>query len=85
MNVLVEGMKMPKNCLSCPLQGDRIRNMTDEELAKFLQEDVFYEPWCSDDVVCLFGDGCQLADKDCGKCALKWIKQEYKNGQIHKA
>lgn len=22
MNVLVEGMKMPKNCLSCPLQGD---------------------------------------------------------------
>lgn len=65
--------------------ADVIRAMSDEELAKFLQEDVFYEPWCPDDVVCLFGDGCQLTDKDCGKCALKWIKQEYKNGQIHKA
>ena len=65
--------------------ADVIRAMSDEELAKFLQEDVFYEPWCPDDVVCVLGDGCQLADKDCGKCALKWIKQEYKNGQLHKA
>ena len=56
--------------------ADRIRNMSDEELAKFLQEDVFYEPWCPDDVVCLFGEGCQLTDKDCGKCVLKWLKQE---------
>ena len=56
--------------------ADRIRNMTVEELAKFLQEDVFYEPWCPDDVVCIIGEGCQLTDKDCSKCALKWLKQE---------
>ncbi len=56
--------------------ADRIRAMSDEEMAKFLQEDVFYEPWCPDDVVCVLGEGCQLTDKDCGKCALKWLKQE---------
>ena len=60
--------------------ANRIRAMSDEELAKFLQEDVFYEPWCPDDVVCILGEGCQLTDKDCGKCALKWLKQEAKDG-----
>lgn len=56
--------------------ADRIRRMTDEKLAKFIQEDVFAEPWCSDDVPYVLGSGCQLIDKDCGKCALKWLKQE---------
>ena len=56
--------------------ADVIRAMTDEELAKFIQEDVFAEPWCPDDVPYVLGSGCQLIDKDCGKCALKWLKQE---------
>lgn len=52
--------------------GDHIRSMTDEELAKFLLENS----------VC-FGEGafpyhpCPQ-DQDCEKCGIDWLKQPYK-------
>lgn len=45
--------------------GDRIRSMTDEELADFL-----------DGFLCYQVGACRAPDIDCQECCLKWIKQE---------
>ena len=49
--------------------ADRIRNMTDEELAKW---------FCS---MCNFGDFCPYQDDydTNGSCILKWMKEEVKD------
>ena len=52
--------------------ADRIRSMTDEELAKWISEE-YYVPHCPT------GDGCpdDLGDHDgCDVCWMKWLKQE---------
>ena len=49
--------------------ADRIRNMTDEELAKFFDCEACLFPWC--DMSC--GD---IEEIPCRKCILKWLKQE---------
>lgn len=45
--------------------GDRIRAMTDEELADFL-----------DGFLCYQVGECRAEDIDCQECRLKWLKQE---------
>ena len=50
--------------------ADRIRNMTDEELAKFFDCEACLFPWC--DMSC--GD---VEEIPCRKCIFKWLKQEY--------
>lgn len=50
--------------------ADRIRAMTDDELAKFLSAEIFTIPECNQlDVV-------TRCDEDCNKCWLDWLKQE---------
>ena len=50
--------------------ADRIRSMTDEELAKFLSDEIFTIPECNRlDVV-------TRCDEDCNKCWHDWLKQE---------
>ena len=45
--------------------ADRIRQMTDEELADFL-----------DGFLCYQVGECRAEDIDCQECCLKWLKQE---------
>lgn len=57
-----------------PTNADRIRSMTDEELATWISEE-YYVPHCPT------GDGCpdDLGDHDgCDVCWMKWLKQEAK-------
>lgn len=49
--------------------ADKIRNMTDEEMARFFDLEAFLCPWC--DMSC--GDAEELP---CSKCMLEWLKQE---------
>ena len=52
--------------------ADRIRSMTDEELAKWISEE-YYVPHCPT------GDGCpdDLGDHGgCNVCWMKWLKEE---------
>lgn len=52
-----------------PTNADRIRAMTDEELAEFLAEEIFTIPECNRlDVV-------TRCDEDCNKCWLDWLKR----------
>lgn len=46
--------------------GDRIRNMPDEELARFIGN-VDYDPWQRCD---------QCKFESCEECCLEWLKQE---------
>lgn len=46
--------------------ADRIRNMTDEELAKTISGDQIY-PWCTE-------EPCKY--DSCTDCVLAWLKQE---------
>lgn len=48
--------------------ADRIRQMTDEELADFL-----------DGFLCYQVGECRADDIDCQECCLKWLKQEAVN------
>lgn len=50
--------------------ADRIRSMTDEELAEFIGDDLMYNICPSD----CFED----PDRPCKVCALAWLKQEVK-------
>lgn len=47
--------------------GDRIRQMTDEELRDFL-----------DGFLCDQVGACRAGDMNCDECCLKWLKQEAK-------
>ena len=48
--------------------ADRIRNMTDEELAEFLDNATLAKiPWCSDECP---------KEEICSNCALEWLKKE---------
>lgn len=46
--------------------ADRIRNMTDEEMAKTISGDAIY-PWCTE-------EPCKY--ESCTDCVLAWLKQE---------
>ena len=45
MSILIKDMEMPKNCAECPSKtnADRIRSMTDEELARQIASFTGYE------------------------------------------
>lgn len=66
----------PFNNRSKPFKSnaDRIRSMTDEELAYFIAEpSVAPPPWCTEIPVC------PHMDEDivpCHECALDWLRQE---------
>ena len=67
------GMKVQTN-------ADHIRSMTDEELAKWLDEDIGCCCYCSEDErlknePLLKGEKC---DEQCKKHLLDWLKQPYK-------
>lgn len=53
-----------------PTNADRIRAMSDEELAEFIENDPMYDI-CPNDC---FED----PDRPCKVCVLKWLKEEYK-------
>lgn len=57
-----------------PTNADRIRAMTDEELAVILaMPSVVSPPWCAENY------DCPYADQDpvrCDLCALDWLKEE---------
>ena len=53
--------------------ADRIRQMTDEELAGLWWERV-------DCVVCPVHRDCKMTGQDCKQLALSWLKQEVDNG-----
>lgn len=53
--------------------ADRIRSMSDEELAKTLAyDDFFYEEICGSD------ERTRVCDNDCVVCALGWLRQPAK-------
>lgn len=59
--------------------ADRIRTMTDEELAEWLELKVWDLPWCNDGTP--VDDETKICSKwDCVKCALEWLKQEVEDG-----
>lgn len=47
--------------------ADRIRAMSDEELAKTISGDAIY-PWCTEEEPCKY--------ESCTDCVLAWLKQE---------
>lgn len=49
--------------------ADRIRTMSDEELAKFFDTELFLSLWC--DKSCGY-----VEEAPCRQCILKWLKQE---------
>ena len=55
--------------------ADRIRAMSDEELAEFFKSPLFFnKPWC-----CLHETPCRHLDRKeflCAECLLEWLKQE---------
>ena len=59
--------------------GDRIRTMSDEELAKWLLDMMSHKVAC-------FGEGafpytpCRNEEHDCVKCGIEWLKQPVKEG-----
>ena len=62
----------------CPCRkqsnADRIRSMTDEEMAKYYFDAFFYTtPYC-------FKPEC-TDDDACEECLLNWLKQEAKDGE----
>ena len=53
--------------------ADRIRAMSDEELAKIIVRAEYYDKFCA----FVFADeNPGFCDDDCNKCALNWLKQE---------
>lgn len=66
-----EGKSMPKQKIS---NGDRIRQMTDEELAEFIDK---VTDCCSDGWMC---EKCPINSKGCDKDRfIAWLKQEAKD------
>lgn len=64
-----------------PLNADRIRSMTDGELADFYSNDLDVCPPGHDSSKCIdelytHGEGPYPSDKQCMECWLDWLKQE---------
>lgn len=58
-----------------PTNADRIRQMSDEELADFLENDAFEKPWCDPNAeIDPVTKECKRWD--CVKCAVAWLQQE---------
>lgn len=65
----------PKDCVNCAeyhskykkTNADRIRNMSDEELAKFITSG-YYQPHCP-------VGSCPVVE-DCEDCWMEWLKKE---------
>ena len=56
--------------------ADRVRAMSDEELAKWIDE-FWSAPWCPDDPpVDPETKRCLLHDGDCRLCILDWLREE---------
>ena len=51
----------------CVTNADKIRQMDDEELSSFLNNQLYWPVWCD--------DNCQA---ECHDCCLKWLKEEVK-------
>ena len=53
--------------------ADRIRSITDEELAEFIRRlSIGYEPWCD--------HHCKMnGDDDCNRCLRIWLQQPVEN------
>lgn len=62
-------IEVPENGkdINVTTNADRIRNMTDEELAKFFDSEACLFPWC--DMSCTESISCR-------PCVMKWLKQE---------
>ena len=57
-------------------KADRIRAMSDEELAEFIDE-FWNAVWCPDDPPIDFdAKKCLMHDGNCQLCILDWLKQE---------
>ena len=61
------------------INAERIRQMTDEELAKTICR--CPPPFNNCNYLC---DICSAHDDDCGTCWLNWLKQEVKNEKTRK-
>lgn len=60
--------------------ADKIRQMSDEELADFLENGVFAMPWCNATEEEVDPDTLKCKRWDCVTCALDWLQQEVDNG-----
>ena len=63
------------DCEKPMTNGDRIRQMSDEELAEFIANDVVDCCNCKHP-----RNGCTENDETCADCWLDWLKQEADNG-----
>lgn len=75
-------------CLSCysnkkqnfiqkPMtNADKIRHMSDEELAKIIVRARYFDKFCE---MVLIGVNPGFCDDDCNKCALDWLKRKAEN------
>ena len=68
-SVLAVGKYLESNPQKPITNADRIRAMTDEELAYFIACD-YYVPHCP------IADGCLGDHEGCDGCWLEWLKQE---------
>lgn len=63
--------------------ADKIRNMTNKELATMLSQDapwkkIFFPKYC---IIIIEGENPGFCDDDCYECVLNWLNQEVtKNG-----
>ena len=77
---MLNGVKATKELLNAldsvkkpPTNADRIRSMTDEELAKFI-----HEPFCDNRT----HEECTISYcVDCDQCSLDWLRQPAEGGQ----
>lgn len=53
--------------------ADKIRQMTDEELAKIVVRARYFDKFCE---IVLAGENPGFCDDDCNECALDWLKRE---------
>lgn len=61
-------------------KADRIRAMSNEELATFIDE-FWSSPWCPDEPPINTDTlECLMHDDDCKLCILDWLKQEVSDG-----
>ena len=59
--------------------GDRVRQMTDEELILLVYSETNTTPWCTP-----FNENCKHhgEDYECETCMLDWLKEEVKDGSL---
>lgn len=53
--------------------ADKIRQMSDEELAKIVVRARYFDKFCE---IVLAGENPGFCDDDCNECALDWLKRE---------